>query len=758
MRKWLIVVMFLTVLFTHSEKVEASSTKQNNSSSTEKSTLTEDYLEGIWGNQNGFVCEFHSGDFIGFPKKTSTYLETYNYQIVNNYIKLSEAGTYVCKLSVKVINADCIQINGIKAYRAGSKKADNYQTKLQKAFIGKWFDCDLSDYLYDQKWQFTKDTAYRSYTVPSDDGRFEKLEDAYYIHEFQFYYSGDITPYYIRYSKDELILYRNFEEIHLLRMNSAKLKGFLNGDNIFTGNYVVKDSLYYGNELIEVSFVDDTKEPVDLDNPDKIAMECKFSWDGHELTMTLGDETYKIYLYGQQRTLVLGDQELVLVPEEWKNVKEYKKNKKIQSKNGNVESRAYTYYQFDQDAVKYLKLSFKCENNIVLSDYIYGESNIDPFYTMGTYGEVYRIKTNLNIKNGKISLVYRPEYLKYKCEDDLAIAYSKDYDGAVTILESTVDSKNHTVTAKYCGQGYYQLIDRVLVEGGTHDLSQENLAGNAWAQTQETGDILKLIDIDYLHSNDGYFKVSNASQLATAVYYANTQNEKAVIELTDDIDLSSYEWAPLGWHSGYYTGNHSFQGEIIGNHHKITGLTIHSAETSGFVGLAEDCTISDLVIEDAKILSCQISAILVGDVKGGLFKNCSVSGSVVGSYYSGSMFGYDDDGIITEQCTANVTVNGKEFTFLSMSDSERRKYVINDPIQLTINDEYVIQGTGKMQYNYMRWAVYLDGHRIAEQEVQYSNLEYKCDTTKKGEYIVYLEGLFVDYFIPVSNKITFKIE
>ncbi len=676
MRKWLFVVMFLTVLFTHSEKVEASSNKQN-TSSTDKLTLTEDYFEGIWGNQDGFVCEFHSGDFIGFPKETSTYLETYNYQIVNNTIKLRQAGTYVCKLSIKVINADCIQINGVKAYRAGSKKADDCQSKLQKAFLGNWFDCDLSSYLHDERWEFTNDTAFHSYTVPSNDGRLEKLEDAYYIHDFQICFADDMELYYIRSSKDELTLYRNSEEIHLLRMNSDKLKGFLNGDNIFADKYVVKDSLYT-NELIEVSFVDDTKEPVDFNDPNKLAMECIFSWDGHEMTMKLGDAAYKIYLCGQQRTLVSGDQKLILVPEDWNYVKEYKRNKKIQTKNGNVESRAYTFTSFNQNAVKYLKLSFKYQNNIVLSDYIYGESSCTySLYTIGTYGDAYRIKSNLDIKNGKITLVYRPEYLKYKSEDDLAIAYSKEFYGTPTILKSTVDSKNHTVTAKYCGEGYYQLIDRVLITGGTHDRSQENLTGNAWVQSQETGDILKLVDMDYLHSSDGYFKVSNASELATAVYYVNTQNERTVIELTDDIDLSSYEWAAMGWASGYFGYLHPFKGEIIGNHHKIIGLKIHSfSYCNGFVGLTEDCTISDLMIEDAKISGIHKSGILVGDVEGGFFKNCSVSGSVIGSY-AGSMFGYDD-GISIEQCTANVTVNGKEFPFLSKSESERSKYVIKE--------------------------------------------------------------------------------
>lgn len=484
-------------------------------------------------------------------------------------------------------------------------------------------------------------------------------------------------------------------------------------------------------------------------------MECKFSWEGYELTMTAGDEAYKIYLFGQERKLVLGDQKLTLVPETWKYVKEYKRNKKIQAKNGNVESRAYTFNSVVQDAVKYLKLSFKYKNNVVLSDNIYSESNNDPLYSMGTYGDTYRIDTDLNIKNGKITLAYRPEYLSYKCENDLAIAYRKERGGTVTILKSTINSKNHTVTANYCGQGSYQLIDRVLVKGGTHDITQENLNGNAWAQSQETGDILKLLDIEYLHSSDGHFKVSNASQLATAVYYANTQNAKAVIELTDDIDLSSYEWAALGWASGYST-DYPFKGEIIGNHHKITGLTIHSSNyCNGFVGLAEDCTISDLMIEDANISSIHTSGILVGDAMYGLFKNCSVSGSVIGST-AGSMFG-SDYGIFTEQCTANVTANGKEFTFLSGYDSERSKYVINDPINLTINDEHVIQGSGKTLYNRMIWIVYLDGHRIAEQEVQ-DNLEYKCDTTKKGEYTVYLEALFDDYYVPVSNKIAFKIE
>ena len=74
-----------------------------------------------------------------------------------------------------------------------------------------------------------------------------------------------------------------------------------------------------------------------------------------------------------------------------------------------------------------------------------------------------------------------------------------------------------------------------------------------WIQNSHCGDIPLLTDPDYIRKSlkQGCFSVSTPEELASFCYYVNTApSEKGsmlAMELTADIDLSGYEWAPMGW-------------------------------------------------------------------------------------------------------------------------------------------------------------------------------------------------------------------
>ena len=99
---------------------------------------------------------------------------------------------------------------------------------------------------------------------------------------------------------------------------------------------------------------------------------------------------------------------------------------------------------------------------------------------------------------------------------------------------------------------------------------------SAWEKQNDTGSIMQLVDYDWLNRVDGAFRVSTPEQLASVVYYINTRN--AVFTYTElyleaDIDLTGYDWAPMGWVE--FDGNpHEYAGVIDGQGHTIKGMKI----------------------------------------------------------------------------------------------------------------------------------------------------------------------------------------
>lgn len=136
-----------------------------------------------------------------------------------------------------------------------------------------------------------------------------------------------------------------------------------------------------------------------------------------------------------------------------------------------------------------------------------------------------------------------------------------------------------------------------------------------WANTCYTGDILDLVDINYISNSivaeDGtaIFWVSTVEELASATFFINSLDMERgnsstmfYIHLLNDIDLEGYNWVSLG--STYQINDdyqHMFQGVIFGNGYAIKNLYIEDPSCDTFLSNCHLATVIGLTLENPKI-------------------------------------------------------------------------------------------------------------------------------------------------------------
>lgn len=189
-------------------------------------------------------------------------------------------------------------------------------------------------------------------------------------------------------------------------------------------------------------------------------------------------------------------------------------------------------------------------------------------------------------------------------------------------------------------------------------------AESEWAATGLAGDIIGLVDIEYIEqSYNGIFVVDSVEDLASLTYFVNTypRNEEAPeciwVDLIADIDLTGYNWAPLG-RNAYGDEDRAFNGIFAGNGHTISGLHIENVQsTNGFFGDIYFATVIGLNIEDAYI-SGSYSSLMAGSTSTTDYYDCHVSGELPNNFDSGEdLFPFEPDygnnGYL--DCTMSVT-------------------------------------------------------------------------------------------------------
>ncbi len=282
-----------------------------------------------------------------------------------------------------------------------------------------------------------------------------------------------------------------------------------------------------------------------------------------------------------------------------------------------------------------------------------------------------------------------------------------------------------------------------------------------WLNNAECGDILSLADKDYIDKcvQNGYFTAGTPQELASFVYYVNTQpveQGQLSLVLTADIDLYDYKWAPMGW-SGGGNSDHPFSFCVYGENHKITYMTIYSDySNAGFIGWGTVCGVFDLDIENAIVTGNDNVGILTGQAIMGNYQNCHVSGTVNGSS-AGSLLGYEAN-CDKENCTADVEVNGKKFDFLSWNEQQKSEIKIDDPVTITIDESYTVTRPEVTNYTNLGWMVYEDGkemlHRNAEDELSYCYF----GNEPGHSYEIYLSAYVKGQYVPISNIIKYTVK
>ena len=178
------------------------------------------------------------------------------------------------------------------------------------------------------------------------------------------------------------------------------------------------------------------------------------------------------------------------------------------------------------------------------------------------------------------------------------------------------------------------------------------------------------------HETDTEYRFTTAEQLAGLAQLVNDKTASVsfkgkTIYLDNDLDLSGYQWTPIG--NGSNFGRY-FAGTFDGQYHKIMNLLHHSTGDelirNGLFGVVSDGgTLKNLLVIDADIASNDgslLAGILADWVDGGTVENCYTSGKIennVGDKMVGGLIG---------QCTGSTQVKGcgSDATVISTESDE----------------------------------------------------------------------------------------
>lgn len=299
--------------------------------------------------------------------------------------------------------------------------------------------------------------------------------------------------------------------------------------------------------------------------------------------------------------------------------------------------------------------------------------------------------------------------------------------------------------------------EKLRIYRENEDLFEKFPDESGWMEECYYGDIPDLADADYIEKSlaEGTFYVSTPEELASFNYYVNTAAHDKTwqyMQLQNDIDLAGYSWVPMGCSMV----DRPFVCVVNGNSFSIKNMTIDCDESSvGFIGWETGCYVENLKIENASVNGGSMVGIMTGQAIGGSYVNCYVSGEVNG-YNAGAMIGHAATDRLFD-CTADVVVNGEPFDFLTYNDKAKSEIVIDNPVEITMDDDYTITRPEVEGYTNLGWLIELDGiqvlHRNAENE-----LSYRYFSTDPGVYTVCLTAFVQGQYVPISNIIEYTIE
>lgn len=373
--------------------------------------------------------------------------------------------------------------------------------------------------------------------------------------------------------------------------------------------------------------------------------------------------------------------------------------------------------------------------------WVFGEDG-----TLAINGEEHSYSAKWSVFGGRV-LTIDGEHCGYTVRYDGSISF--EYGGRdVRLWGEDSDEYKKTVRGERLESECAELLARYPDSDG-------------WLEQHIGGDIPFLADADYIDGSLGAFgyfcfEVSTPQQLASAVWFVNTQQASyPLISLSADIDLSGYEWAPMGWSGG--RDDHPFGGILMGNGHTISGMTINeSAGDAGFIGWETFCSVENITFDKAQVNGSGFAGVVAGQAIGGSYTDVTVKNSTVTGSRAGSMLGWDANAH-KKNCTADVTVNGEAFAFLSYNEKEKSEIVIDNPVTITLDEQtHEVTRPEVEGYTNLGWIVTYNGEQVLHRnaEGEYSYAYFREDA---GYYEIYLTAYVSGQYVPISNIVSYTI-
>lgn len=405
----------------------------------------------------------------------------------------------------------------------------------------------------------------------------------------------------------------------------------------------------------------------------------------------------------------------------------------------------------------------------------------------GDFGVSVELEYN-DIENPVISFNYDKKQLYGLPEENLIILhYESNIHNSYDIVQSFLDADNYTISAKIEDDGIYVLAD---IYQWYDYIGKDNSAyeyfsykDSQWVHDYDTGDIMELADIDWAVENAPDFHVSTPEQLASVVWYTNTFLMTEIsLTLEDDIDLTGYEWKSMNWQYNEENQDkkHAFRGFVEGNGHTINGMKVHenNCYDVGFLGFAVNTTMQNINFTNADVSADYAVGIACGqlhaDEEAGVeWKNVYVSGKITAYNAYGAIAGFGDHYWFAPftDCTADVTINGEPFEYLTYDEKEEAdRIALQDTFTITLHDDGTITRDDHEGFIDLEWVVSKNNGSSGGVDAV-ENPVYSIDEAiapyytgrhphPEGTYEIYLTGCTDpnEHTQRVSNVITYVIE
>ena len=390
----------------------------------------------------------------------------------------------------------------------------------------------------------------------------------------------------------------------------------------------------------------------------------------------------------------------------------------------------------------------------VLSGAWFNAENMEEKWVFGE-GGVLTIGENTHTYSLKWSL-FSGELLKI---DDKYYGFRVYDNSCIYIYDRATGAPVFTL---YSGESeYYRTRIKELVRKERLETECAELFGRypdkcGWINKAGCGDIPFLADANFIDEcvGEGIFRVKTPEQLASFCWYVNTQpNVPQYMLLEADIDLAGYEWAPMGWAEG----DMPFSGYVDGGGHTIKNMTIEldsGGSCAGFIGWETWCAVQNIRFEGAKV-SGGYAGVVTGQAIGGSYYNIMIENSEVSGSTAGSMLGWDAN-TTKKDCSADVVVNGESFDFLSYNESEKSKIVIENPVEITIDENHTVTRPEVEGYTNLGWMVFYNGEQVLHRNAQ-NELSYTYFLNEPGTYEIYLTAFVSGQYVPISNTVSYTI-